>query len=326
MAQGLLRGLLAGLPLAAGSRLPQAQAAKLPVDTVGAARVPAGLHLAFRGDAAAVRLRIAQGAPADVPSPGQSGGAAVWAGEAFVSDVALDRDGAAVIELPPRPADTVVRAYLPEGREIVGATVEALDGEIAPPPPVPSIVAYGDSITQGWTVPRPGLGWPSVMGRRHGWDVVNLGFAGSARGETQAAIAVADAPGDAVVVAWGTNAWGSAPTDARLIAETARLFLRTIRDAAPQLPIVCLSPVVRPDAEAAPNRYGATLADLRAAIERGVRDLADATGDTRIVLVPGAAVIDPDDLVDGVHPGPAGHERIAAAVGDVLAGLLPSSR
>lgn len=325
MTQRVVSGLLYGVDVSEGSRLPAAVAAKLPVDTVAAGRVPAGLHLAVVGDASRATVRVNQGAVTSVPSPGQSGALAIWAGDDFIADVAFDADGAATFDLPGRAAGTVVRVYLPEEREVCGAEFEALDGSAAPPPIAPTVVAYGDSITQGWTVTRPGLSWPAVMGRRQGWDVVNLGFAGSARGETQAAIAIAESAADAVVIAWGTNAWNSAPTDPRLIAETNRLFLRTVRDAAPHVPIVVLSPVVRPDAESSPNRYGASLGDLRHALERSIRDFADETGDTRLVLVPGSGVLDAGDLVDGVHPGDRGHERIARAVAEALAPLLSAA-
>jgi hypothetical protein len=77
-----------------------------------------------------------------------------------------------------------------------------------------------------------------------------------------------------------------------------------------------VSPVVRPDAEATPNRLGATLADLRAAIE----DVASARGD--VTLVPGRPLIDAALLPDGIHPGDEGHRVLAAAIGSAVQGVL----
>ena len=52
-----------------------------------------------------------------------------------------------------------------------------------------------------------------------------------------------------------------------MLREGMRGFLTVVREGHPATPIVVASPVVRPDAEEVPNRLGATLADLRAAIE-----------------------------------------------------------
>jgi hypothetical protein len=77
--------------------------------------------------------------------------------------------------------------------------------------------------------------------------------------------------------------------------------------------------VVRPDAETTPNRLGATLVDLRAAMEDAVRARIDA-GDATIVLVPGAEVITAAHLADGIHPGDEGQARLAEVFGAAVAG------
>src|SRR5690606_3670164 len=41
------------------------------------------------------------------------------------------------------------------------------------------IVIYGSSITQGASASRPGMAYPSIIGRSLGAEVVNLGFSGS---------------------------------------------------------------------------------------------------------------------------------------------------
>ncbi|WP_311137129.1 hypothetical protein [Streptomyces sp. I6] len=79
------------------------------------------------------------------------------------------------------------------------------------------------------------------------------------------------------------------------------------------MPLLVVSPVLRPDAETTRNALGATLRDLRTAMEEAARDLA-ASGDTRLALLPGAGLLAADDLADGLHPNDRGHARIAAAV------------
>ena len=59
-------------------------------------------------------------------------------------------------------------------------------------------------------------------------------------------------------------------------------FLRIVRAGHPAVPIVVASPLIRPDAEAAPNALGATLDDLRHAMEEAVQSLSDEL----VTLVP----------------------------------------
>jgi len=93
-------------------------------------------------------------------------------------------------------------------------------------------------------------------------------------------------------------------------------FLTVLRQGHPATPIVVVSPVIRPDAEATPNRLGATLADLRDAIEQ----VATTRGD--VDLVRGLPILGASDLPDGIHPGDEGHRALAAAVARAVAAAL----
>lgn len=317
-----VRGVLPSLSWPEGSRLPETALRKLPVDTVRAARVPAGVHLALIGSASAVRLDVRVGERTSVPAP--------TAAEAFVvrtPDVVTrvhlpDDFGTVEIPLPPSDPDQPVRIYLPEFVEITIDAITAVGGDIAPALRGPRWVVYGDSISQGWSVAEAGSAWPSLVADSLGLDLVNLAFAGAARGEILAADAVAGSGAAAVAIAWGTNAWSSLPTDAAQIAETMRLFLTAVRQGLPDAPIVVVSPIVRPDAETTRNRFGATLSDLRGALETAVHRFATSTGDVRTTLVPGLDLVPAAELVDGIHPGDAGHRSLAAGVtSQVAAGL-----
>ncbi len=70
------------------------------------------------------------------------------------------------------------------------------------------------------------------------------------------------------------------------------------------------SPILRPDAENTPNALGATLVDLRVAMEELTRELI-AAGDAHLTLVEGGRLVGPDDLPDGIHPGDHGHAVLA---------------
>ena len=318
-----LRGLLPGVAWTAGSRLPASALAKLPLDTVRAARIAAGVHLALTGAARAIELDVRVGEPTSVPAPTVPDGFVVRVDGRSAGRVAVPAcDGPVRIAMPERGPDDVVRVYLPETVELRIERIDGVDGDLVPAPRGPMWVVYGDSITQGWSVSEPGLAWPSLVADELGLDLVNLGFAGSARGELLAADAVAASGAAAVAVAWGTNSWSSQPTDAAQIAGTMRLFLTALRQGLPDAPVVVVTPVVRPDAEATRNRFGATLADLRLALEEAVRRFAADTGDSRITLVPGRDLVPAGELVDGIHPGDGGQRSLAGGVvAQVAAGL-----
>ncbi|MEV0904384.1 GDSL-type esterase/lipase family protein [Streptomyces hokutonensis] len=294
-----------------GSRLPPGACRKLTADTVRAARVPAGVHLAFTGSASTLALTVRTGARTGVPAPTLPVAFVVLVpGRSAVTVPLPSRDGGTVhIELPDRDPALTVRVHLPEAVETAIDELTA-DSRLEPAPRGPLWVVYGDSITQGWSVSRPGLAWPSRVADTLGLELVNLGFAGAARGELLMADVLGGSGAAAVTLAWGTNAWSSLPTGAVQIAETMRLFLTAVRQGLPEAPVTVVSPVVRPDAEDTPNRFGARLTDLREALEAAVRGFAD----DRITLVPGLSLVPAGQLVDGIHPGDEGHRSLAEGV------------
>lgn len=321
-AEPFVRGVLPGVSWAEGSRLPAAASRKLPSDTGRAARVAAGVHLALTGTARAVDLTVRLGERTTVPAPTVAEAFLVRAAGTPGVAVPVPAGGSVRLPLPERAPDEIVRIHPPEAVEVRVDSLTPVDGVIEPAPRGPLWVVYGDSIAQGWSTSEAGLAWPSLVAESLGLDLVNLGFAGAARGEMLAADVVAGSAAAAVTLAWGTNAWSSLPTDAPAIAETMRLFLTALRQGLPAAPIVVVSPTVRPDAEETGNRFGATHAQLRTALEDAVRRFVTATGDTRITLVPGRDLVPADELPDGLHPGDAGHRGLAVGVAPhVAAGL-----
>ena len=192
--------------------------------------------------------------------------------------------------------------------------VMAEDGLIEPAPRQPRWIAYGDSIAEGWIASSPAASWVATAGRRYGFDVVNMGYAGAARGEIVSAEQIASREADVISLTHGTNCWSMVPYSTDMMRSTTEAFLRVVRAGHPGVPLVVASPLVRPDAEDRPNRLGATQADLRRAMEEAVR----AVGDDRTTLVPGRDVLAPEMLGDGVHPDDGGHRVLVEVFGDAV--------
>ncbi len=209
--------------------------------------------------------------------------------------------------------------YLPEGMKPRLRSVAAIGGDIAPAPAQPPWVAYGDSITEGWSASAPARCWLAIAGRQSAMDAVNLGYAGSARGEIVLAQQIAALDADVITVAYGTNCWATIPHSADMVRANTAAFLRIIRSAHPEVPMLVVSPLIRPDAEDQPNALGTTLADIRAAIEQH----ACAEGpDPLTALLPGADLVPASLLADGIHPGDEGHRKIARLIGLEVGALM----
>lgn len=54
-------------------------------------------------------------------------------------------------------------------------------------PPKNKIITYGTSITQGGCATRPGMSYPSILGRIVNYEIINLGFSGSCHLELEIA-------------------------------------------------------------------------------------------------------------------------------------------
>jgi lysophospholipase L1-like esterase len=302
-------------------RADPADAARLPADTWGTALLPVGVRLELVGDAEAVEVDYTC-ATDDLGYRGAGAGTTftAWRGDDLLDEQpAVLADGVSTVRLalPGSTAGTVT-VHVPEGMRPRLHAVRAVDGSLEAAPAGPRWLCYGDSIAEGWVASGPGRAWPAVAARRWGLDVVNLGYAGSARGEIASAEQLAALPADVVSVTHGTNCWTRIPHSVDQMRANLAAFLDILRQGHPETPIVVGSPVVRPDAEETPNRLGATLVDLRAAIEEVV-EARQAAGDARLTLVRGGPLLTADQLPDGIHPGDEGHAALAAAFGGAVA-------
>ena len=302
--------------------------ARLPVDTWGAAGIPAGVRLEFSGQARAVQIAY-RTRNADLGHRGDDAGTtfAAYQGEELLDEVdAVYGDGMAVLDLERADEDRPIAVYLPEGMKPEVVSLRATQGTLAPAPAQPRWICYGDSIVEGWSASAPALAWPSIAGRRHGLDVLNLGYAGAARGEIVSAEQIAALPAPAVIsISHGTNCYSRIPHSATQMMADMDAFLKVVREGHPEVEIVVCSPVLRPDAEEARNKLGATLDDLREAIEDVTLSRMDR-GDSRLSLVRGGAVLREEHLADGVHPSDEGHRILAAAFGDRIAAKAAARR
>ncbi len=319
----LLSGALRGAAWAGDETTPYPRSDpaddRLPADTRGTAQIPVGVRLELVGDASGIEIDYAC-ATDDLGYRGEGAGThfSAWRGDTELSSAPASASGGTVrLELS-GAADAVITVYLPEGMKPTLKDVRATGGALEAAPAGPRWLAYGDSLTEGWIATGPAHCWPALAARRHGLDVVNLGYAGSCRGELASAEQLAKLPADVISLAYGTNCWTRIPHSTALLAANVRAFVSILREGHPATPIIISSPVIRPDAESTPNRLGATLADLRGVIEEFAADPGSAGAAGPIELVRGLPLLSGDQLPDGVHPGDEGHAIMAEAIGGAV--------
>ncbi|MEV4950193.1 GDSL-type esterase/lipase family protein [Streptomyces sp. NPDC053755] len=293
---------------------------RLPWDTAERATLPIGVRVEFTATPGTreVELRYRTATPGSLPHC-----FALWQDGRCVREVLTDPAGEATARLPLPAAGGTFVVHPPESRGPVVLGLRATSGTLAPAPRRPRWLVHGDSITEGWWSTRPALSWAATAGRILALDTVNLGYAGGARGELPLAEQLARLPGELVTLAFGTNCWSGSPCSADWLYETVRAYVGLIRRGHPDAPLLILSPVLRPEAETTRNALGATLEDLRTAMEHAARDLA-AEGDGRLLVLSGRPLLGPGDLADGLHPNDRGHARMAAAVTEALRPHVPA--
>jgi len=291
---------------------------RLPADTLAVASLPVGVRFEWVGDAESVVVDY-ETREDDLGYRGDGAGRtfALYRGTERVDEQPA-RLGRHRVELAGGAGEGPRILYLPEGMKPRVHRLVGVGGSLLPAPPQPRWLCYGDSIAEGWIANGPSGAWPAIVGREQSLDVVNLGYAGAARGEIVSAEQLAALSADVISVAHGTNCWSRTPHSVALFTSGLEAFLALLRQGHPRTPIVAISPIVRPDAEAAPNALGATLAELRGGFEAVVRERIEQ-GDDRLTLVEGAPLVAADQLPDGIHPGDAGHRALASALGPIVA-------
>jgi len=188
--------------------------------------------------------------------------------------------------------------------------------EAAPVRAQKPIVFYGTSILQGGCASRPGMAYPSIVGRWLDWPVINLGFSGNAHSEPEVADLLAQLDPAVYVLDPLPN------MTAELVSKRIEPLVRTLRTTHMTTPIILVENVEYCDALFVEGRRGyiKSNAALKTAYENlkhsGVRNLRYVTSKNLIGS-------DGEGTVDGTHATDLGFERMAEKVTPILRKALP---
>jgi hypothetical protein len=196
------------------------------------------------------------------------------------------------------------------------------DAELLEPLPFAAsrpIVLYGTSITQGGCASRPGMAYPNILSRGMKREMVNLGFSGSGKGEPEVARAIASLPDPAcLVLDYEANCDGL-----ERLQVTMPAFIRILREAHPEVPIVVITRIRPPKADWDAEFREAMLA--RRAYQLELVETLQQEGDRFISAIDGYELLGEqyaESTVDGTHPTDLGFFLIATAILPQLSRLL----
>lgn len=178
------------------------------------------------------------------------------------------------------------------------------------------VLFYGSSITQGGCASRPGNAYTSMLCRALDAPQINLGFSGSARGETALAREIGKLKLSVFVCDYDHNA-----PNADHLEKTHEPFIRAFRELQPDLPLLLLSKCDYHDDPETNRRREIIRTTFRNAVERGDRNICFIDGETLF----GKEMRDAC-TVDGCHPNDLGFYRMHKHILPTLREILKKRR
>lgn len=174
------------------------------------------------------------------------------------------------------------------------------------------IVVYGSSVVQGASASRAGMAYPAILQRRTGYDVINLGFSGSAKMEPTLAAYLATVQADCYVLDCIPN-----PTPEQ-IKERSYPFIKQLRQRQPTIPIIIVETVFRQNGYW-DQRIGQTVKSQNDEIRKTYERL-QKEGYKNIYYIGTDKLIgnDHEATIDGIHLTDLGFTRIADAILPVI--------
>ncbi len=168
------------------------------------------------------------------------------------------------------------------------------------------IVFYGTSITHGGCASRAGMCHAAILGRWLDRAVINLGFSGSGKMEPELGELLGELDAAVFVLECLPN------MTTEMVRERVRPFVRALRAARPDTPILLVESPLNIGANAGNTALRESFDDLK---REGVADLHYLPGDDQLAG-------EENGTVDGVHPTDLGFYRMAVAYRPVLEKIL----
>jgi lysophospholipase L1-like esterase len=307
------------------TRFPERAKTAVPAPVWSLSQHSAGLFVRFRTDA--TTLRAAHRVTGSLTMPhmttvGSSGldlyakdpqGVWRWAGSSKPSASCYTNTLLEGVSKTLRDCTLYLPLYNGTASLAVGVPAGSRFEELPPTPSEKPVVYYGTSIAHGCSASRPGMAYTAILGRRLGLTVINLGFSGNGRMETALADLLAEIDASVYVLDCLPN------MSAAQVAERAEPFVRRLRAARPDVPVVFVDGRPYTNAWLKPDGHEGKSQAYRAAFDRLTAD-----GFKALSFVDGLSLFgdDGEGAVDGSHPTDLGMMRQADILTPVLRAAL----
>ncbi len=178
------------------------------------------------------------------------------------------------------------------------------------------LLFWGTSITQGGCASRPGMVHTAILGRRLNRPVINLGFSGNGKMETELAEIVAEIDAGVFIIDCLPN------MDASLVSKRTIPLVKAIRQEHPTSPILLVEDRTYSNSfliASRQQRNDTNRQALRSSFDRLV-----AAGDENLYYLEGSHLLgaDGEATVDSSHPTDLGFLRMADAFEEKLVEIL----
>ncbi len=178
------------------------------------------------------------------------------------------------------------------------------------------IVFYGTSITQGGCATRPGMSYTSIIERKLGREVINLGFSGNGRMEPELAELMAEIDAACYVIDCLPN------LNSEQVIERTIPFVKFLKSIHPDIPLLLIESAIPEKAffnQESRNEVEAKNKNLFSSFQQ-----LQQQGIEQIYYVPQEKLLgyDREATVDGVHYTDLGFMRYANRIVQYLEGIL----
>lgn len=189
------------------------------------------------------------------------------------------------------------------------------------------IVVYGTSIAQGACASRPGMAWTSILSRKLDRPIINLGFSGNGRLESEVVDLISEIDAKLYIFDCLPNMMPRSNftiEDADFAYDRVVASVKELREQRADAPILLVEHSGYSDGELNRERF-TIYSELNKAMKRAYTDLL-RDGVTNIYLLPRESIhLNMDSYVDGTHPSDLGMMQYADAYEKSVRAILHQS-
>ena len=171
---------------------------------------------------------------------------------------------------------------------------------------------YGTSIVQGACASRPGMAWPSILGKESQSPIINLGFSGNGRLESGIIDFMAQTEASIYILDCMANFNSSQEMGPEEVKKRLKKAVMDIRKKRPKTPILIVEHAGYSDGEIQPGRLR-TYIDLNRATKEIYKELLEEQIASIYLLKKEEIGLGVDSFVNGTHPNDFGMIQYAKA-------------